>query len=242
MLRMICVSGSIFLFGVLAHAAYTSEAGWLKMDKVEYELAKLEKSCPELYLDVKHGTGRVALKSFKRLAEVGGKSYFYQLCRGVDLAPGVAKVKSPMDNTQAFLWESTAKPGVLKVVWAEAVEIFGGQWFEPARTVKHGKGQILILPNPTGGNAGYGNDRYFFAEGSSLVRLESEKWKEEVRAKLPKGLTLWNDLKPDLVKMKFASPVWKDKVDSHASPTGGRVEGTLAVEGTKLVLKSVKFQ
>jgi hypothetical protein len=146
-----------------------------------------------------------------------------------------------MDNVASFLFVSGSDPGRVRLLWAETAEIFGAQWFDAAETKKSGDGDFVRLPAPTGGNAGYNSDVLFLVSKHGAQRIDFASWKQYVRDQTPKGFRLWDELTPDLGKMTFQSSLWREDKDSHATPTGGSVQGTLAVKNGKLAVTSVKF-
>jgi hypothetical protein len=74
------------------------------------------------------------------------------------------------------------------------------------------------------------------------MKIDTKNLKIAIKTKVPQGLILWNDIPFDLEKMSFESPLWREKKDDHATPTGGRVFGQLKLENDKILLETIQFE
>ena len=208
--------------------------------RLDFARQVLEKQCPEHQLTVPHEEKQWVVAEFRQVAEFGGIKYYFQACRGLLDSPDKPAAAPTSDRVAAFIFRTNGQIQTLHLVWGETAEIFGAESFEAPEAIKTKNGIVLVVPHPTGGNGGFDGD-FFLLEEKKITLLESETWAKEFNAKLPKGLWLMNRLYPNFHEMAFTTALWREKEDSHARPTGGKAKGTIAIEGNRIVLKSVSF-
>lgn len=229
----------VVTFSLIAHATpYTSKSGYVKLSQNQFDLETLKAHCPYHELTVPHDEKSWQVADFSLIAESGGQQYYYQICRGVG-AKKDRQVQAPQDNVAAFLYQRKGKSQQAQVIWGETAEMFGANWFDKAHINKIANFDVIVIPNPNTGNGGFNSDRYFELKDSKWALLDSESWKDKVRQQIPKGFELFNDIQPNLETMTFESPLWREGKDAHATPTGGRIHGTLVINDNSIALGSV---
>ena len=128
------------------------------------------------------------------------------------------------------------KPFIFKVHLDISPQISNLGYSEPR--IFHTKfGKVLALScgvHAGSGGISYDHD-YFFWNNSDWIALDSEKWKAELKRKLPKGLSIWNQMTIDLNNLTVDSRLWTEK-DAHCCPTGGVVKVSLSIKQNRFVI------
>ena len=235
------------------HAAYGDRIAALKKATLaapappygsEHALASVRKTCLPPYAE---RVGAIYKECVVRSVEAIGKTagtvwHAAAYC----LAPRSEKESScaganppnPWLNVTAVLIFSQERPdGPLKYVLK--LEDDEGNAFHGARIHNNEYGSILDATFSVPGTGNLNASQFLLYRNGVWQPIDFASWQKDLHARLPKGLGVWKGPWPDLGKMVFTSPLWQSK-DGNCCPTGGSVHATLGLEGSKLVLRSLK--
>jgi hypothetical protein len=102
-------------------------------------------------------------------------------------------------------------------------------------------GKILVLSCALGGGSSIAYDNnYYLWENSNWVEIDSKKWELELKGKLPKGLSIWDQPEIDFNDLTIASNLWTEK-DPHCCPTGGKVKIYLSIKENRFEIDKVNI-
>ena len=139
----------------------------------------------------------------------------------------------------AVLILSQARPGgPLRVVLRHGVE--GGLPGDTAIYRNQG-GLILEIPVYLAGTGRFNGSGYFIRESGRWEAIDFKGWQRDLARRLPKGLGVWKGPWPDLRKLSFDSPLWKDR-DANCCPTGGSVHADLGLENRRLFIRDLSVR
>lgn len=116
----------------------------------------------------------------------------------------------------------------------------GGNPFGGVQARDTPSGALLEVAFRLSGTGNLNASAYYLWRHGGWRRLDADAWIEDLQRRLPKGLGVWKGLWPDLERMAVDSPVWKDG-DGNCCPSGGSVQVELAVDGDRLVIRSLKI-
>lgn len=102
-------------------------------------------------------------------------------------------------------------------------------------------GDMLEIPIYLAGTGHFNGSAYYLWQSDHWQPVDFKHWQRDLQKRLPKGLGVWKGPWPDLRKMHFESSLWRDS-DANCCPTGGTVEAALGLDGTRLVIRSLKVQ
>lgn len=139
----------------------------------------------------------------------------------------------------AILILSQSHPGgPLRVVLRHGVT--GGL---PGDTViyRNKAGLILDIPVYLAGTGRFNGSGYFIREGGRWEPIDFKSWQRDLARRLPKGLGVWKGPWPDLRKLSFDSPLWKNR-DANCCPTGGSVHADVGLENRRLFIRELSVR
>jgi len=139
----------------------------------------------------------------------------------------------------AILILAQALPGgPLRVVLRHAVE--GGLPGDTAIYRNEG-GLILDIPVYLAGTGHFNGSGYFIREEGRWEAIDFKSWQRELARRLPKGFGVWKGPWPDLRKLIFESPLWRDR-DANCCPTGGAIHADLGLADRRLFIRNLSVR
>lgn len=111
---------------------------------------------------------------------------------------------------------------------------------EPPRLVDNGEDMILHLPARTAGTGEGNADSLFLFKPAGWVNIGLASWKNELPAKLPKGLGVWKGVEYSYYGLSSTVPLWRDD-DANCCPTAGDAYVNFKVVNDRLSIDTVQF-
>jgi hypothetical protein len=113
-------------------------------------------------------------------------------------------------------------------------------FYERPQLINSPVARWLLIPGWKGATANANIDQLYRYHDGDVEDID-ESWSDELRRRLPEGLSVAHGIRPDYHTMTARASLMKDG-ECYCTPTGGTAFIHLALSGRKLVLKDVLFR
>lgn len=111
---------------------------------------------------------------------------------------------------------------------------------QPPRLVDNGEDIILHFPARTAGTGEGNADSLFLYRDTGWVNIGMQGWKDELPARLPKGMGLWKGVEYDYYGLSSYFPIWRDS-DANCCATGGNAYVVFKIVNNRLAIDTLDF-
>ena len=211
---------------------------------------KIASECPP-FTDIKPGVDPNDLRDCRvsrsgELGMVGGRTYSYAIyCLIPNDAIDKSRCGDETETSRYFrerglaIFTRDRSSSVATLLVERAGPDLGIFVFprEPA-IVDHPAGTLLFVPITVDGTGSGNASEYYVWNGDEWQPIESERWLDDLRRRLPPGLQIRKGIWPDLETMRAETGLYREG-DANCCPTGGTARVTLAIRSRQFVLESV---
>jgi hypothetical protein len=116
-----------------------------------------------------------------------------------------------------------------------------GSSHEEPRVVVNSVGTFLYLPISAMGTGSYNLSEYYVWRNERWSRVDFTTLERDVDAAAPHGVHVAKGVWPDLDKMSVETDLWRES-DPNCCPTGGRLRGSVRLNGTAFRAVGIHFE
>ena len=106
--------------------------------------------------------------------------------------------------------------------------------------IDDGEKLMLHMPARTAGTGEGNADTLYLLRAEGWANIGMNKWKEELRTRLPKGLGLWKGVEYSLYGISSSFSLWRDG-DANCCPTAGDAYASFKIVSDRLAIETLEI-